>query len=253
MAELMTMGWRTYRAAYPWGVLVMSSLPRAVLQAAFLTYLGYLAGGTAGRDFALVGACMYVMVTGTVIRGSDVVLDERPTGTMYRLRLSRQGTFRVFLSRAWVYPVEAVLSALVATVAVCALFGEPQVLLRIVAAAPLVVLTAVSAMAFALAVAVAASSWSSDVLVINVVAFALLVLTGAVAPVAALPHLLQQVASVLPMTHGIAAVRAVVDGTSWQGAAAAELAVGAGWLVVAWLAAVAEDRISRFRTSETDR
>src|SRR2546423_9099582 len=85
MAALLS--WRDYRVQYPLKVLVLSVLPRALLQVAFFAYLGYVAGGRDGRTIGFVGATAQVMAVAIVVMGPDVVLDARSFGILDRHHL----------------------------------------------------------------------------------------------------------------------------------------------------------------------
>ncbi|HEX4815170.1 MAG TPA: hypothetical protein VFV66_20705, partial [Nonomuraea sp.] len=71
------LSWREYLAVYPVRVLLAGSLPRAILQVVFVAYVGLVAAGPAGRDFALVGATLQVVTIATVIKGGDILLGDR--------------------------------------------------------------------------------------------------------------------------------------------------------------------------------
>ncbi|MBT2365569.1 ABC transporter permease [Streptomyces sp. ISL-10] len=228
--------WHDYLALYPPAVLVGSTVPRAVLQPLFLAYLGFLMGGAEGRAFAITGGCVHVLALATVVRAADMLTEEQPAGTLHRLRLSRPGLALVHLTRCWVYVVEALVSALVAVVGVCAFFGEWQLMGSLLSGAPVLAVTAVSVAAFGLGVAAVTALHPAAIVLSNLVVYALLVLTGIVAPVEALPAPLEQLAQLLPLTHGAASLRALAAGDPWAAQAAAEAAVGVFWLCTGlWL------------------
>jgi ABC-2 type transport system permease protein len=103
---------------------------------------------------------------------------------------------------------------------------------------------AVTATAAGSAVAAVAVGRRADVLFGNALAYLTMASTGALIPVGRIASL-DAVGSVLPLRNGILAVRAVVDGAPWAGHLLAELAVGAGWAVLAWLLYAAQTRRAR--------
>lgn len=223
---------RDYLALYPPRVLLASTVPRAVLQAAFLAYLGYYAGGEEGRRFALVGGCAQVIVLATIVRGPDVVLDDRWQGTLPRLHLAVVPLPAIVVTRWWVFVVEGALDALVAALLVAPLVGEADMVPRLLLAAPLFLLIAATTSAFGIAVAAFALTQRADVLITNLVSYLTIVACGVVAPISRFGHVGADVVRALPLTNGLMGIRAVVAGRAWGGDAALEAGVGAAWLVI---------------------
>ncbi|WP_433444972.1 ABC transporter permease [Nonomuraea sp. CA-141351] len=244
------LSWRQYRAVYPLRVVLASSLPRAILQTLFVAYLGLIAAGPAGRDFALVGGAMQVVTIATVIKAADILVEDRLFGTLYRTRLAWIPLPVVAATRWWVFTAEGVLGGLVAATAACLLFDLPALMADIWAAIGLVLLVALSTSALGMAVAAVAMTQRVDSFITNLVSYLLLALTGAVAPLERLPDALEALAHGLPMTNGLLAIRGALSGGPWLGHTAAEAAVGLGWLAVA--TAVLTLQARRARTHDTD-
>jgi ABC-type uncharacterized transport system permease subunit len=75
-------------------------------------------------------------------------------------------------------------------------------------------------------------------LALNVGYLSVMTVSGVNVPVDFWPGPVQAVANLLPVTHGLLAVRQVLDGGSLAAAApqvGAELLVAAGWLAASWL------------------
>jgi ABC-2 type transport system permease protein len=98
-------------------------------------------------------------------------------------------------------------------------------------------------------VAIVSAPSNNELLTSNVLAYGLLVVSGAIIPTERLGAF-AWIGDMLPMRHGIAAVRAVLSGQPWLYNALTEAAVGVGWAVVGW--AVLRWRISRARTRATE-
>jgi ABC-2 type transport system permease protein len=224
---------RDYAVVYPPSVLLFSVLPRVVLQVAFLSYLGYYAGGADGRTFAFVGATSQMMTMATVVKAPDVLLDERVMGTLYRQRLALVPLPATAAARWWIYTCEGFCMSLVATAVLAAPLGGASLLLGLIRALPLFALLALTTSAFGLAVGSFALTQRADLLITNLAAYSLLVLTGAIAPLSAFGGFGAHVVRVLPLTNGLLAVRAVVAGRAWLGDALLELAVGIAWGLLA--------------------
>lgn len=229
---------------YPPRLYLSTTVPRALLQVGFLTYLGYYAAGPAGRTFAFIGACLHVILVGTVVRGPDVLLDDRLQGTLHRLQLGILSVSAVALARWWVFVAEGVAEALLAAAVVGPLVGEGGIAIKLFVAAPLVLLVAITTTGLGLAVAALSLTRRADVLLTNLVSYAAAVACGVVAPLSALGPL-QGVAHLLPLTNGLLAVRDVTAGKAWLADAGWEVAVGAAWLVLA--VALLERQLRRMR------
>src|SRR5207302_11038956 len=78
-----------------------------------------------------------------------------------------------------------------------------HLLVRLLAAAPLFALLAITTSGFGLAVGSFALSHRADAIIVNFASYALLVLCGAFAPLSALGAVGSRVARGLPMTNGL--------------------------------------------------
>lgn len=205
------LGAREYLVEYPPRILLGTVAPRALLQVLFLTVLGRAVGGPDGALAAGIGASAFNVVNATVIKAPDVLINERVQGTLYRLRMTGLPLLAVVAARWLVYAAEGLASALLAVPLVALLTTDPGLLTDLSAALPLYVLTAVTTSGFGLALAVVAVGRRADVFLTNFGSYLLLALSGVLAP---LPPdgLRALVGSVLPLTHGITALRALHDG-----------------------------------------
>jgi ABC-2 type transport system permease protein len=233
-----------YLVVYPPRILAVSTVPRAVFQVAFYSLIGFAMAGERGRWFAFVGATVHIMTIATVIKGPDVLVDEKVEGTMYRLRLGRYPLAAVVAVRWWVFIVEALASAAIGIVGVGLALGFEARLGDLLQVSPLYVLVALSTAALGLAAASLSVGRRADVMATNLVAYLLLLAGGVVAPLAALGPL-RAVSEALPMTHGLLAIRAALDGRPFAGLAVKEAAIGLAWAVIAVLVLHLQSRRAR--------
>lgn len=227
------LSWRDFKAVYPPRIYLFTTLPRAVFQVAFFGYLGYYAAGEDGRTFATIGATAHIVVLATIVRAPDVLIDERVLGTLHRLRLGRVPLPAIVGARWGVFVAEGVVDAAVAIAIVPPVLGDPRLTLEILRAAPLLLIVAVTTGALGLAVAAVALTQRADVLLTNVTSYALLVFAGVVAPISEFGEVGSRIVRALPLTNGLLALRASIDGRPWIGDALLETAVGAAWLLLA--------------------
>jgi ABC-2 type transport system permease protein len=227
------MSFRDFRAVYPPRVYLLTTLPRVVLQAAFLALIGYYAAGEEGREFAFIGACAQIIVLATMVRGPDVLIDDRIMGTLYRVRLGFVPLPAIAAARWWIYVVAGWIDALLAVVVVGTLVGEAHLIPELLAAAPLFLLIAITTSALGLTVAAVSLTERVDFLLANFVAYIAMVFCGVVAPITVFGDAGETLVRLLPLTNGLLAVRAFVADEPWVADAALEAAVGAGWMLVA--------------------
>lgn len=221
-----------YLVVYPPRIIALSTLPRVLAQVAFYSLIGLAVGGPDGERFAFVGATVHILTLATVVRGPDVLVDEKVEGTMYRLRLGCWNVLGVTAIRWWTYLLEALLSAAVATVGVGLALGLWETSVQLLACAPLFLLIAASTSALGMAAAALSVGRRADVLVTNLLAFSLLLVGGVLAPLKELGGW-SAISEVMPMTHGLLAVRTALEGQPVAGLALKEALVGLAWLAVA--------------------
>lgn len=236
---------RTYASLYPPSIVVFTILPRVLLQVAFLSYLGFYAGGEPGRTFAFIGAAVHIMTTATVAKGADAILDERVLGTLHRVRLGVLALPGTVAARWLVYAAEGFGASFVAILVLSVPFGGFDLLLSLLAVVPLIALVTLTTSAFGLAVGSFALSYRADVLIVNFATYAMLFLCGVVAPISAFGPVGETLTRALPLTNGLLAIRSAVNGDPWLGAALLEVAAGAAWAVIAILLLLRQDRRAR--------
>lgn len=242
-------GWRAFLAEYPPRILASTSLPRAILQSLFFVLLGGLVGGTGGTQFALVGAVAATMTLFTVVSICDVPGWEVHWGTFHRLRSGVLHPFVSLLVRSVPHLAAGFLSALVGIWTVGPLTGHPGLAADLTPALPLYAVMALTSTAAGLAVGILATPSDNEILASNVLAYAILVGSGAIIPVDRLGPA-GWPGEILPMRHGITAVRDLLAGQPWLADALIEVGVGAGWLLVAAAALANRVRAARTRGAE---
>lgn len=236
------MGIVEFRAENPTRIWLTTALPRVVLQCLFLTLLGRVAGGEAGERFAFVGAVAAVLTLATLIGVCDVPMLDAWSGTVHRLRLGSVPVPALFLLRAVPWAGEAVVALALSVGVVGPLTGNGDLVLDLLPVLPVYLLMIPTSIAAGLTAAAAAVGRRADVLVGN--GFSYLVVLSALVPAGRLPAL-DAVGTVLPIRHGLAAVRAHLAGRPVLPSVLAEIAVGAGWLAACWLICTVQGRRAR--------
>lgn len=226
-------------AIYTWRTWTFGWLLRLIMQVIFFALIGRLLGSRDAVAFLLVGNAVAV----TALEASVVILitvGERRKGTLPILVAAPSTPFTGFLGQGVNWPVTGVVSATVTLFGVAPLLGVPLPWPRALLAVPLIALVAVSSYLFGLFVgALVLRRMTVQWLALNLSYLGIMTICGVNVPVDFWPAPVQALATVLPVTHGLLAVRALLDGdplVSLLPHLAAEAAVGAGWLLAAALA-----------------
>ncbi|GAA3438040.1 ABC transporter permease [Kutzneria kofuensis] len=223
------------RGAYTLKTWVFGWLVRMLAQVTFFALVGRLVGTPdAVRYLAVGNAVVLACLESTIVVLS--VNDERAQGTLPLLAASPVGHTPVFLARGLQWAATGMVSSTVALLAVPAVLGVQYPVDRLLAALPVVWLVGLASYGYGCALAGLVLRFGRiDWLVLNVGYLLVMTLAGVNVPVAFWPGWLSWVAEILPVTHGLAAVRAVLDGTPGVlGGVVLEAAVGLAWLVVAY-------------------
>jgi ABC-2 type transport system permease protein len=230
-------GARDYAAIYTWRSWLTGWFLRVLAQVIFFALIGRLLGSQDQTWFLLVGnAIMLAAMQG--ITALNLITNERETGTLALLAASPSSPVLVFAARGAYLVVDGLLSAMGALFVAGPLFGLPLPWPRILLVPPLTLLVGASAYAFSTVLAgVLIRIRQINSIVTNVTITTLMTVCGVNVPLARLPGPVALVAQFLPLTHGLAAIRAVLAGDllGALGGAGLEIAVGAGWLGVCLL------------------
>jgi ABC-2 type transport system permease protein len=227
-------GWRQYRRDNPLWIVAASHLPRAILQTVFVVLLCQYVGGPPLRQYASVGAVALTLMLSTTTGIADVPTTDKVSGSLWRVRTGVLTPFTVFVLRSWPYPVvgfttAVVTLAVVAPAAGIVWLGPSSVPLLLCLA-----LLALTTSAIGLAGAAFAVGRRADVLVGNLLAYLTMLSSAALVPPGRI-RWVDLLGSVLPMRHGLAAIRAAQAQEPFAAQLGAEVVVGAGWLAVAWI------------------
>lgn len=231
-------GVQDFFALYTWKTWVLGWLLRVIVQVIFFTLIGKLLGSTERMHFLLVGNATFLAAM-TVMFVVQSTTWERYTGTIPLLIASPAHPLVVLLGRSVEWIPDAVASSLAALLVVGPLFDLAVPWPGALWVVPLLLLVTLSTYCMgAFFGSVVLRYAEARNLVANIVHGTMMAIAGVNVPLDYLPGWLQAVSKAIPLTHGLLAVRAVLDGAPGRevlSAAAWEAAVGLGWLVAAAL------------------
>jgi ABC-type multidrug transport system permease subunit len=227
-------GWRQYLRDNPPLILVATHLPRAILQTVFAILLCQFVGGPQLRNYASLGAVALTMMMSTTVGIADVPTTDKSAGTFWRIRTGKLSPFTVFVLRSWPYPVVGFALAVVTLAALAPTFGIVRLGPPLAPLLLCLALLALTTSAIGLAGAAFAVGRRADVLVGNLLSYLTMLCSTALVPAGRI-WWVDLLGSVLPMRHGLAAIRASQAHQPFAAELGTEALVGAGWLAVAWI------------------
>lgn len=247
--RLLRFGALQHLAANPPLLVVTAMWPRLVFRALLWVLIGAAVNGAPGAAFTFVGAVAITLLQNAVTGMSDVTVTEKVAGTFTMLLRSTTPVVWVFATRGAAYTVAAAADTVVVAVVAGAVTGHLDVVASMLPVAPVFGLMALSASAAGLACAAVAVGKRAEVAIYNGFVTLVDITCGALVPRPALGPL-APVGHVLPLTHGLTAVRDHLGGEPIAADVALEAAVGAGWLAVAVVLFTAQ--ASRARRTGSD-
>lgn len=242
-------GWLLYRANEPLTVHLTTTAPRVLLQGLFLTLLGRALGGASGAQYAFLGSVAFAACTRTVVTVVEVPALDQWCDTYYRLQRGRLHPGAVYACRAVPYLLTGLAASAIVLAIDGPLLGLADVSLHLLRWFPLIAVTAFTSFALGLAVAAfAAGRRTAEVLFGNLASYLILATARIVAPLSRLPAWLADPGELLPLRHGVEALRAAMLGQPWGGQLVCECAVGAMWCALAALIILRQNAKARSQT-----
>jgi ABC-2 type transport system permease protein len=225
-----------YFAIYSLRSWVFGWMVRVLSQVTFFALIGKLLKSDEQTQFLLIGNAVMIGAMGGIF-GLNMTTAERANGTLSLLVASPSRPVVVFAARGLYVVADAVLSGLLGLFIIGPIFGLHFPWPRILLVVPLTTLVGLSAYCFSTFLAgVILRKREGQGLVVNTTIVALMALCGVNVPVSFFPTWLEWLASLLPITNGLEAIRDTVNGApaatiAWN--VLAELAVATGWLSLA--------------------
>ena len=216
-------------------------MSRVLMQVIFFAIIGLLLEDPDQVRYLFIGAAVMVTAVEVLISVASTTW-ERRQGTLPLLVAAPTRLWPVFVARSVQWIPSGVLTASVALFGLGPFFGVTFTPLRALATFACLVVAASTTYLFAMVLgALVLSAMSLRNVVSNVAQAVLMLACGVVVPVGFWPGWVQGVAQTLPLTHALAAVRALADPPGEFPAAEVgrglllAMVAGAGWLVVAAL------------------
>ena len=238
----------SFLAEYSPAVFFGTAVPRYILQSAFFVLLARFAGGPELMRFSLLGNAVQIAANMGLVNMVSVVESEKWIGTLPLLIAVPSNKLPALIGRGVANMVEGLVGIGFALGAGVIIFGAVFNPLRLPIALPLILLIIITIFGMGLLIGAITLPLRMGTLTSNAMAYVMMIICGVNFPVAALPGWLQVVARLLPMTNGLMATRAVIDGSSYGSVLPLigyEIAVGLVYYVVGYLVFEARLRTAR--------
>jgi ABC-2 type transport system permease protein len=231
-------GFADLAAIYTWRTWLLGWFVRLVTQAVFFSLFGVLLGSAAAAQYRAVGnTVVLVCIEATVVILSTV--RERGSGTLALQVIAPAPFGLTYLARGLNNVVVGIGSSTAAFAIVALVFRIPVVLPWAFLAPVFIAVIGVSAYCYGLAIgSVVMRAPAVQWLALNLSYLSIMTICGVNVPVDYWPAPVRALADVLPLTHGLAALRLLLaDGPDLAvlGQLGAELLVALGWLGLAGL------------------
>lgn len=243
----------SYVALFAWlrpTTYLASKVVGPLMQILFFALLGSFATGADTTDFYVVGNAVQVVALSGIFGVTMSIGGDRWNGTLPYLFGTPANRMSMFVGRAIIHVFDGMVGVFIGLAWGALLLGldlsntDPLALILTI----LVVSFSTSGMGLMMG---ALSLITVNVMFVNnMVYFVLLIFSGSNVPIAALPAWMQAVSKVIPLTRGIAATRALIDGASLGDVApllGQEVLIGvaytlAGYLLFRWFEGQAKRR-----------
>jgi ABC-2 type transport system permease protein len=198
----------------PWIILGID-IPRALLQSLFFVLMATAAGGGPLARFALIGNAIQVAVQTAIIYMAGVIETEKWAGTLIYWIASPSKWLPTMLGRSAADFGRAIFTTAL-IFAVLIPFVAPDISwFNLLRAVPVILITLLSASTIGWLIGAIALPVRWGTMIGNVVAYTMMILCGINFPVTSLPQVIQMVSNLIPVTNGLLAIRAIIDGATY--------------------------------------
>lgn len=192
---------------------VVSWIPRVVIQLAFYYWLGGFVGGTDLSAFMAIGMAAQMCAHSTLVFATQGIGRELAIGTMVLLIASPARPIVVMLGRSLAMAGNGLLTAAIGLAVSLPVLGIDLDASRLLGAIPVLFVIALTSYGIAMLLASVMLRYPEyQNAASNLVGFVLIVIGGVTVPVEVLPGPVQVISNVIPFTHGLDALRALLAG-----------------------------------------
>jgi ABC-2 type transport system permease protein len=207
----------SYVALFRWlrpSAYLASKVAMPLFQIMFFSFLGMYATGADSASFYVIGNAVQMTAVSGIYGVTMSVGGDRWDGTLPYLFGAPANRMVVFLGRAFFHVIDGMLGVVLGLLWGVVLLGLDLSRTNPLALLLTILITTISTSGLGLLMGCLSLITLNIFFINNTVYFLLLIFSGANIPVAALPKAFQVLAQGLPLTRGIAAARAIIDGST---------------------------------------
>jgi ABC-2 type transport system permease protein len=231
-------GYQDYSTVYTWKTWLAGWYVRVLFQVAFFALIGRLLDSDERVQYLLVGNAVMLAAFGALFAVAGTTW-ERRQGTLALLVASPSSPVVVFTGRSTWALTDGILSSVTVFYVAAPIFGLDLPWPRALLYVPLVCAVALSTYALGVFLGgLVLRAMSTRNVVANIASGTMLAICGVNVPVDYFPDPVQWLAQVLPLTHGLEAVRDLLAGAGASEVlpnVGVELVVGTMWFALALL------------------
>ena len=207
--------WANYLVSLTPAIFFGMRIPRIILQSLFFVFLAKAAGGDALARFALIGNAIQIAVFMVMLSMEVVIESEKWNDTFLYLIAAPSSWFPSMLGKSMAYYGDALIASTVSFAVLIPVLHVQIVSVNLLKAIPVILIIFVSATALGWCFGAFSLPIRYGFNLCNIFAYAMMIFCGINVPTSALPPVVRWIGNLLPMTHGLQAVRAIIDGASY--------------------------------------
>jgi ABC-2 type transport system permease protein len=242
--------WATYLVELTPTIFLGMRIPRILLQSLFFVYLAKAAGGEPLARFALIGNAVQIAVFMVMLSMEEVIESEKWNNTFQYLIAAPSSWFPTMLGKSMSYYGDALIASTVTFSVLIPVLAIQISFLNLLSSVPVILISLASASALGWCIGAFSLPIRYGYMICNWFAYAMIVFCGVNIPTSALPPAVQVIGNLLPVTHGLQAVRALIDGAIYASVwplIGKEILIAFIYSAVAWLTFGYRMRVTRQR------
>ncbi len=242
--------WATYLVELTPTVYFGFRIPRILLQSLFFVLLAKAAGGEPFARFALIGNAIQIAVFMVMLSMEEVIEAEKWNNTFLYLIASPASWFPMMLGKSMSYYGDALIASTVTFSVLIPVLHINIAFINLLHSVPVILIIIASASALGWCIGAFSLPIRYGFMICNLLAYAMIIFCGVNIPTSALPPVVRMIGALLPVTHGLQAVRALIDGASYTSVwplIGKEILIALIYSAVAWLTFGYRMRVTRQR------
>lgn len=230
----------SYIALFRWlrpQTYLASKIAMPLSQMLFFVFIGTFGGGQP-TSFYVIGNAIQIAAVSAIFGVTMSVGGDRNEGTLVYLFGTPANRLIMFIGRGFIHIIDGVIGVIIAFAWGIILLGLDLSRTDLPALILIVLITTFSTTGLGLLMGCLSLITLNVMLINNTVYFLLLVFSGANVPLAQLPQWMQSISQFLPLTRGIAAARALIDGgrlADVSGLLAGEVLLGVIYITIGYV------------------